>query len=307
MAQCSAPLEAPLQYGPDYYANGCGPVPYERPDHWLHFFGRVAEELIRAIHPLKVLDAGCAMGFLVEAFWDRGVSCDGIDISEYAISQVRRDVQPYCHSRSLVEPVTDQYDLITCIEVLEHMQDFDARVAIGNLCKASDVILFSSSPNDFSEPTHVNVRPPAYWLAQFAENGFYPDAFFDASFLTPHAMLLRRSTPDQVAYQKLFADYIRARSGLQSQAEIIAGLNPSRQDAIEEQRSIAVQRTEELNARVRDLNARLVEAQEALDSDRAISDRIVARLQAEASAAVTERRELINHRDALVQVERSRI
>ena len=86
-------------YDEEYYRTGCGPVPYTRAEpQWLPFFGSVAEQLIRAFHPKRVLDAGCALGFLVEAFWDRGVEAWGIDVSPYAIAQVRRDMQPTARS-----------------------------------------------------------------------------------------------------------------------------------------------------------------------------------------------------------------
>ena len=35
-----------------------------------------------------------------------------------------------------------------------------------------DDILFSSTPDDFDEPTHVNVRPASWWIERFAERGF---------------------------------------------------------------------------------------------------------------------------------------
>ncbi len=205
-------------YGREYYANGCGPVPYERSEHWLHFFAMVADQMIRALHPTRVLDAGCAMGFLVEAFWDRGVYCEGIDISPYAISQVRRDIAEYCSVGSLTEPIPGKFDLVTCIEVLEHLPPDETRAAVENLCAVSDAIFFSSTPNDFNEPTHVNVRPSIYWLSLFSEFGFRPDAWFDASFLTPHAMLLKKASPSEDDFLRLFSESLRHKAAVLSRA-----------------------------------------------------------------------------------------
>jgi len=69
-----------------------------------------------------VLDAGCAIGFLVEALRERGVDARGFDISEYAISQVPEHLQPYCTLGSITDEIDGRYDLITCIEVLEHLR-----------------------------------------------------------------------------------------------------------------------------------------------------------------------------------------
>ena len=48
-----------------YYAHDCG-LPYERNEQWLNFFGGIAERIVQEINPKTELDAGCAMGFLVE-------------------------------------------------------------------------------------------------------------------------------------------------------------------------------------------------------------------------------------------------
>ena len=85
----AAPTErrgSAVEYGAFYYRHDCG-VPYERNEHWLGFFDRIAEGIVRDLHPTSVLDAGCAMGFLVEGLRKRGVEACGIDISEYAISR----------------------------------------------------------------------------------------------------------------------------------------------------------------------------------------------------------------------------
>src|SRR5579871_5848645 len=155
-------------YDETYYRAGFGSIPYDRNDYWLGFFAGVAEQLARSLNPRKVLDAGCAMGFLVESFWARGIEAWGIDVSSYAISRVRRDIAPYCRQASLADPIPGAYDLVTCIEVLEHIPAEDTPQVIRNLTSVTDTILFSSTPSDFDEPTHINVRPPLYWLKSFA-------------------------------------------------------------------------------------------------------------------------------------------
>ena len=201
-----------LIYDAAYYEQHCG-IPYGRTDHWFGFFGRIAETLIDTLKPQRVLDAGCAWGLLVEAFRDRGVEAWGWDISPYAIGKVRPDMQPYCRVASLTEPIEDFYDLITCIEVLEHMPEEEATQAIRNLCHATDAILFSSTPSDFTEPTHVNVRPIVSWIGLFAEHGVAPDPLYDASVVSPHAFLLRRGgKPLPAIAPVLFEEKLRAQA-----------------------------------------------------------------------------------------------
>lgn len=197
-------------YDEEYYQKYCGGIPYERNDHWLTFFHGIADQIVRSLHPRRVLDAGCAKGFLVEALWERGVETYGIDFSEHAIAEVRMDMQPYCRRASLTDPIEGHFNLITCFEVLEHLTHEDARVAIHNLTTATDAILFSSTPTELTEPTHINVQPTIGWLRQFAVHSFMPDLMFDASFVAPHAFLLRRAAepyPDEVLV--LFSELIR--------------------------------------------------------------------------------------------------
>ncbi len=184
-----------VDYGAFYYRHDCG-VPYERNEHWLGFFADVADRIVRDLHPISVLDAGCAMGFLVEELRKRGVDASGIDVSEYAIANVHESVAEHCRVGSLAEPLDQRYDLITCIEVLEHLPPEDCGAAIANLCAASDRILFSSTPEDFGEATHLNVQPPEAWSAAMAQHGFHRDLDLDLSYLTPWATLyVRREEP----------------------------------------------------------------------------------------------------------------
>ena len=175
-----------------YYESSCGPV-YERSPHWLNFFGNIADHIVRKIGPATVLDAGCAMGFLVESLRDRGVQAYGIDISDYAIENVRADMKPYCRVGSILEPFPQKYDLIVSIEVLEHLHKDDGEKAIENLCRASDQLLFSSTPIDYREATHFNVQPIEYWTELFAAQQLVRDVDFDASFITSWAILFHRN------------------------------------------------------------------------------------------------------------------
>jgi SAM-dependent methyltransferase len=175
-----------------YFKHDCG-RPYERSEVWLQFFAGIAEAIVRKITPRTVLDAGCAMGFLVEGLRERGVEAYGIDVSEYALQQVRDDLKPYCRPASVTDPLPQHYNLLVCIEVLEHLPAQTCERAVENFCRASDDVLFSSTPEDYKEMSHLNVQPAAYWAGLFALNGFIRDVDFDASFITPWAVRFRKS------------------------------------------------------------------------------------------------------------------
>ena len=188
-----------------YFAHGCG-RPYARDAEWQAHFAGIADAIVRELQPGSVLDVGCAIGLLVEALRLRGVEAYGVDVSEYAISQVHPSIRDFCRLGLATESFGRRYDLIVCIEVLEHLPPEQAQAAVANFCRHADRVLFSSSPFDYVEPTHFNVQPPHYWARLFAQQGFYRDVDLDAGFLTPWAVCFRRRSEPAAA---IVADYER--------------------------------------------------------------------------------------------------
>lgn len=228
-----------------YYAHSCGPA-YQRTDHWLRFFGAAADRIIRDINPRTVLDAGCALGLLVESLRRRDVEAYGIDISDYAIQNVHPEIRPYCHVGSITAPFPQKYDLIITIEVVEHLSPEQAELAVANLCHHSDDILFSSSPVDYKEITHFNVHPVEYWAALFAQHSFFRDVDFDASFIAPWTVRFRKV--DEPVH-RVIGGYERRMWHLLQDNTAMRELNLEQQRKLLEQE----QKIHELQARVKHL------------------------------------------------------
>ncbi len=162
-------------------------------EEWRSFFLSLADRMVGIVNPRSVLDVGCARGLLVQALVVRDVDATGIDVSEHAIGSAHDDVRDRLRVASAKEPFARRYDLVSCIEVLEHMSPADAQQAIDNMTASTDLVLFSSSPADHDEPTHINTRPTAQWAAWFAERGFFRRTDVDLSFLSPWAVLFERA------------------------------------------------------------------------------------------------------------------
>jgi glycosyltransferase involved in cell wall biosynthesis/2-polyprenyl-3-methyl-5-hydroxy-6-metoxy-1,4-benzoquinol methylase len=287
-AENTSPICTEL-YDQEYFEKHCGPIPYTRSEaRWHSFFNEVAEQLIRSLKPRTVLDVGCAIGFLIEAFWRRGVRAYGIDISEYAISQVPQDLRSFCRVLSATAPLPEdfpqKYDLITCIEVLEHIPEKDARYAIQNMASRTECILVSSTPDDLTEPTHVNVRPVIYWLQLFAEVGFYPDLRFDASFVSPQAFLVRKEIPrlDEDTLP-LFSESINKKFQIIAQQQQIAtltGTNQELEQKLENETRTRDRALESLTQEVLALKQTEHELKEQLQRERTDRQSIQERLEA---------------------------
>lgn len=79
------------------------------------------------IHNSKLLDVGCAKGFLVEDFRSWGVEAYGIDVSEYAISCAIEDIKPYLvvgDARTYLTNYSDlEFDVLISQRFMECFED----------------------------------------------------------------------------------------------------------------------------------------------------------------------------------------
>jgi SAM-dependent methyltransferase len=182
----------PERYDAAYYRAGCGPVSYENRELWLLRFRGVAGFIAEQLKPRNAHDAGCAFGYLVEALRERGIDARGSDISGYAISMASPAARDFVRIGSVTDALPERVDLITCIEILEHVDAATGDTAIATFCAHTDTVLFSSSPDDHDEATHLNVQPPHYWAARFAQHGFYRDLSVDARIVATWAAVFRR-------------------------------------------------------------------------------------------------------------------
>ncbi|MBP5223309.1 MAG: methyltransferase domain-containing protein [Lachnospiraceae bacterium] len=250
------------KYNEAYYKTHCGKN-YERNNGWEEIFAGYAQHIVRELNPHSVLDVGCACGYMVESLRDRGVDAEGMDISEYALSCVREDIKPYCFCQSAVVPIKKKYDLITCIEVLEHLEAEEIPAAIENLCSAADTVLFSSTPFDYGEESHVSVHDPEFWVEQFSYCGFYHDVQYDCAYLSVQAMLFRRGDKNKVdlirEYEHVLFQKHQANVALRQQLKVDAENVNIYKEAYQKHVDMI---NEELNPKIAELTQKLGSCEE---------------------------------------------
>src|SRR5579872_5709670 len=88
----------------------------------------------------KSLDYGCGGGHLVEAMLERGLQCAAIDFSSESRKQVNEKHAAEKAWLGAVSPddalprfAANAFDLVTCIEVIEHLRDDQLATTIGNI------------------------------------------------------------------------------------------------------------------------------------------------------------------------------
>ena len=181
-------------YGKDYWDTLDGGAGYHDSVMWADIAHAVHEiagvdkvaGVDRALS-LRLLDVGCAFGFLLRHLRKRGYDVRGVDFSEYAVLNAPTDIQPYVSQYDLTgkDELTDWYkpfDIVTCFETLEHIDWQHAPRAIERLhsiLKPGGLLIATicvvGQPDSDSDPTHVSVVPREWWEALFAEAGFVED------------------------------------------------------------------------------------------------------------------------------------
>ena len=133
---------------------------------------------------IRLLDVGCAFGFLVRHMRRRGYDVRGVDYSRYALGHLPADIQPYVawHDLTGEDQLTRWYkpfDVATCFETLEHLPWDHARGAVEQIwrvLKPGGVLIATicvvGQLDTRSDPTHVTVIPRECWESLFVSVGF---------------------------------------------------------------------------------------------------------------------------------------
>jgi 2-polyprenyl-6-hydroxyphenyl methylase / 3-demethylubiquinone-9 3-methyltransferase len=116
------------------------------------------------LHGKRVLDVGCGGGILAEAMAVRGADVTGIDLSDKALTVAELHLLEsgarVSYRKAAVEEIAREqpgsFDVVTCMEVLEHIPDPGAHVgACASLLKPGGQVFFAT----------INRNPKAFLLA----------------------------------------------------------------------------------------------------------------------------------------------
>jgi len=138
--------------------------------------------LIEALNPRSVVDVGCGTGTFLKIFEKEGIT----DIMGFDGEWVNKDILLKNISSDKFQevdlekevPINRKYDLAICLEVLEHIDNSFADVAVKTLTRLSDIIVFSAAIPGQGGQNHVNEQWYGYWVSKFRKyNYIFHDVF----------------------------------------------------------------------------------------------------------------------------------
>jgi SAM-dependent methyltransferase len=151
---------------------------------------REASSLINNIQFERVLDFGCAKGFMVHALRLLGKDAHGVDVSEYAVSNCHPKVKDYLTVIESVEDIKGGWDLIVAKDVLEHIPKEELPNVLSALRRRCKYLFIGVPLGDGTryrireyemDITHVVREPEEWWLTTIVDSGF-KIKYFDYQF-----------------------------------------------------------------------------------------------------------------------------
>ncbi|MBX3733570.1 MAG: class I SAM-dependent methyltransferase [Verrucomicrobiae bacterium] len=133
----------------------------------------VVPKILRLFPARSVVDVGCGAGAWAREYLEAGCEVTGIDGPYVRADQLKIPADRFLR-RDLCQPLAldRRFDLVSCLEVAEHLPGSRAEGLVADLCRLGDVVLFSAAVPGQGGTHHVNEQWPSYWIPRFEAEGF---------------------------------------------------------------------------------------------------------------------------------------
>lgn len=155
---------------------------------WIRFLNKY--EPLNSGNRKRVLEIGCGIGAFSKILNERNFDVKATDISSYIIEKAKKNLPEIDFQiLNIEENISEKnkYDYIFAFEVFEHLSK--PTLAINNcytLLKKNGTLIFSTpypTKETLSDPFHINVNFPKFWLSKGKDIGFKEVKVKYASFI----------------------------------------------------------------------------------------------------------------------------
>ncbi len=128
------------KYGQEYFDGdrkfGYGGYKYD--GRWISVAKRI-KKIYKLKKDSRILDIGCAKGFLMKDLIDLGFDAYGLDISEYAIKNSHKDVVGRIHHGNAKNlPFPDKsFDFVISLNTLHNLTKNECKIALNEIARVS--------------------------------------------------------------------------------------------------------------------------------------------------------------------------
>jgi hypothetical protein len=131
--------------------------------------------LFERFKPKSHLDVGCGAGCWLQASQKLGVKhILGVD-GQYVPDDMMLINKDLFQPQDLEQPLAihGNYDLVSCLEVIEHLSEARGDALVEDLCRLGRVVLFSCAIPAQGGTNHIHEQFPSYWIPRFQKNGYH--------------------------------------------------------------------------------------------------------------------------------------
>lgn len=187
-------------YGFDYFDNpklGCGYGGYFYDGRYAEVAAKITQHY-RLKPGDRVLEIGCAKGYLLVEFEKLGLEVCGVEFSAYAIQQAHPAVRnKLVRGSAACLPLQSQsMDLLVSKEMLPHLEEHDINLSFSEfnrVAKANNILIEIQCARSREaqnlcvqwDRTHRTIKPPQWWRQKMQDLSYQGDFHLKELFNSP--------------------------------------------------------------------------------------------------------------------------
>ena len=122
----------------------------------------------------SVLDIGCGTGTWLNTWLNNGIE-DVFGVDGHYVNPIQKLIEqnkylPFDIKKSF--DLNRKFDIVTCLEVAEHVEEECLDILLNNLTIHSNLILFSAAQPGQGGLYHLSEKPLTYWIKKFHSLNF---------------------------------------------------------------------------------------------------------------------------------------